>query len=92
MFRLIVTFALFGQAFGHGFIVKPAARNFLACDKLYPTTGGWNNDNFICKTDRETGNAVGKPGTPCCHYPSDTAGYHPGDGIPNEPACGAGSL
>ena len=78
-------------AASHGFIAKPMARNAMACDKLYPQPpGSFNNDNFICKTDRETGNAVGKPGTPCCHYPHDMAGYHPGDGIPHEPQCGAG--
>ena len=84
---------------GHGFVTKPMSRSQLVCDKLYHDyLKGYNNDNFFCKTDREShckqtaeNGACTFPGLPVGPGGATVpTGKHPGWAVPKSPVCSAG--
>ena len=73
----------------HGFMTNPKSRNSLVCDKLWPDyLTHYNNNNFWCKTDRES-HCPYMPGKePDCQ--GNSTAQYPGAGVPLAPYCSAG--
>jgi hypothetical protein len=90
MVRVLVCALLAVCVGAHGFVTKPTSRNSVVCDKLWPDyQKGYNNNNFWCKTDRES-HCPPMPTHKEKDCQGSSTGQYPGDGVPQAPYCSAG--
>jgi hypothetical protein len=87
---IFVVACLLTSCDAHGFLTKPTSRNILVCDKLWPDyLKHYNNNNFWCKTDRES-HCPPMPTKKEKDCQGSSTGQYPGAGVPLAPYCSAG--